>query len=131
MIAEHPLDAVRLVDEAFNRGDLEGVLALYEEGAVMVYKPGTVYRGKAELREAFTGLLSLKATARQEQTFVLEAGDLALFTSRWTVKGTTPDGKVIARGGCGSTTLRRQAQGGWRIAIENSWGEAVLDSVGG
>lgn len=127
MLAEHPLDAVRLVDEAFNRGDLEGLLVLYEEDAVMVYRPGTVLRGKVELRDAFSRLLSLKATARQEKTFVLEAGDLALFTSRWTVKGTSPDGKVISRGGCGCTTLRWHAGAGWRIAIENSWGEAVLD----
>lgn len=127
MLAENPLDAVRLVDEAFNRGDLEGVLALYEDDAVMVYRPGMVVRGKAGLRETFAGLLRLQATARQEKTLVLETGDLALFTSRWTVKGISPDGKVISRGGCGSATLRRQAGGGWRIAIENSWGEAALD----
>jgi uncharacterized protein (TIGR02246 family) len=127
MLAEHPLDAVQRVDEAFNRGDLEGLLELYEDDAVMVYRPGAILRGKAELRDSFRTLLSLKTTARQEKFLVLEAGDLAMVTSRWTIKGITPDGKVIARGGCGSTTLRRQAGGGWRVAIANSWGEAVLD----
>ena len=40
MLARTPLEAVELLDEAFNRGDLEAVLSPYEDGASSVTTPG-------------------------------------------------------------------------------------------
>ncbi len=129
MLTQTPQEAVKAVDDAFNRRDLEGVLAFYEDGATMVCEPGRLATGKAALRQVFENLFSLNAIARQEKINVVEAGDLALWTSRWSVSGTMQDGTPWARGGFASAILRKHSDGGWRVAVENPWGPAVLDVV--
>ena len=127
MIAGTPSYAVQMADEAFNRGDLDGMLAFYEEGATMLFRPGEPLTGKAALREALGQLLAMKLVARHEKTHVIEAGDIALWVSKWSVSGTGPDGSPICRRGSSSVVLRKGSDSGWRVAIENPWGTAVLD----
>jgi uncharacterized protein (TIGR02246 family) len=127
MIARSPLEAVELLDEAFNRGDIEAVLEFYEDGAVVVAEPDRLATGKTEIRQAYQWILShLKGTARQEKTYVIETGDIALFTSRWSYTGVTSDGSPVSRESYASVILRKQSDGGWRIVVDNSWGPAVL-----
>lgn len=128
MIARTPLEAVELLDEAFNRGDIEAVLDFYEDGATMVAEPGRLARGKTELRQVYEWVFSnMKGIASQEKTHVIETGDIALFTSRWSFNGTTADGTNVSRQSYASVILRRQGDGGWRIVVDNSWGPAVLE----
>jgi uncharacterized protein (TIGR02246 family) len=127
MIARSPLEAIELLDEAFNRGDLEAMLDFYEDGATLVAEPGRLVNGKIEIKQTYEWILSnIKGTARQEKTHVIETGDIALFTSRWTYSGTTSDGSAVSRDSYASVILRQQADGGWRIVVDNSWGPAVL-----
>ena len=128
MLAKTPQEAVAAADDAFNNRDLDGILAFYEDGAIMVYEPGHLAHGKVAVREVFENLLKLNAVAKQEKTDVVQAGDVALWTSKWSVSGTTQDGTPFARGGFSSAILRRQSDGGWRVAVENPWGPAVLDA---
>lgn len=127
MLARTPREAVTWADDAFNSGDLEGVLAFYEDGAIMVYEPGHFATGKAALRRVFENLLNLNAVAKQEKIDVVQAGDIALWTSKWSVSGKGPDGTPFTRGGFSSAILRKHSDGGWRVAVENPWGPAVLD----
>jgi uncharacterized protein (TIGR02246 family) len=122
-----PLETVELLDEAFNRGDLDAVVEFYEEGATIVLEPGRLATGRREVRAAYEWLLAnMKGVARQEKTHVIEAGDIALFTSKWSYRGTTSDGSPVSRESYASVVLRRHADGNWRIVVDNSWGLAVL-----
>ena len=120
-------DLVEQMDAAFNRGDLGAVLDCYEDEAVVVLEPGRVVQGRERLREAFQFVLGLQGTARQLKTNVIEAGDLALFTSRWTFTGKLPDGTPFTREAVATTVFRKQADDTWRCAIDNPHGPAVLD----
>ncbi len=127
MIARSPLEAVELLDEAFNRGDIEAVLDFYEDGAVMVVEPGRLATGKVELRAVYEWIFAnIKGTAKQEKTHVIETGDIALFTSKWNFTGTTVGGDSASRESFASVVFRRQADSGWRIVVDNSWGPSVL-----
>ena len=128
MIAPSPLEVVELLDEAFNRGDIEAVLDFYEDGAVVVVEPGRLATGKDELRRAFEWILNnIKGTAKQVRANVIEAGDIAMFTSKWNFSGTTADGAPVYRESYASVILRKAADGRWRIVVDNSWGPAILD----
>ena len=126
MLASTPEEAVKRLDEAFARADLEGALAFYEDEAVVVVEPGRLARGKDELARFFAHGFALKVSATQIETNVIESGDLALFTSRWRLAGTTLDGTPFEKESIATSVFRKGADGGWRMVIDNSHGPAVL-----
>jgi ketosteroid isomerase-like protein len=128
VLAKTPSEAVALADEAFNRGDIEGMLAFYEDQAILLFEPGRSVRGRIALRSVFEGLLPLRPIAKHDATHVIESGDIALWTSKWSVSGISPDGTPIHRTGCNSVVFRRGVDGGWRVAVENPWGALVLEA---
>ena len=121
-----PDSVVIELDEAFARRDLEAVLSYYEEDAVLVVEPGRIARGKEQLRRVFEYLFTLNGTAKQLKTHVLEAGDMALFTSRWVFKGVDASGVPFERESIATSVFRRSGDGSWRMIIDNSYGPAVL-----
>ena len=119
MTAPTPADVDRLFGEAISRGDVEAALACYEEGASLVPQPGQIVTGAAALREAVGGFAALKGTLDIRVEEVVEAGDLALLRSRWTLRGTGPDGQPLEMAGAGAEVVRRQADGSWRFVIDH------------
>jgi len=47
-------------EQAFNTGDINQVLELYESDAVLVPEPGQVVHGTPAIREVLSGFLALK-----------------------------------------------------------------------
>ena len=93
MTAQTPLETVELLDEAFNRSDIEAVLNFYEEDAVMVAEPNRLATGKAEIRATYEWVFAnIRGTATQAKTHVIETDDIALFTSQWNFSGTMLNG---------------------------------------
>ena len=50
MVARNPADVDHLFAERLSAGDLDGALAMYEDGAVYIDGDGTESRGRAEIR---------------------------------------------------------------------------------
>jgi ketosteroid isomerase-like protein len=123
---ETPLDVVNRLVGAINAGDLKTAVGLYEPEAVLVVRPGQVARGWAQLHEALAGFVALGATLTSEAQDVIEAGDLALYLGRWTLRGTDPAGKSVTLGGESADILRRHGDGRWLIVVDNPWGAQVL-----
>ncbi len=119
MPARTPEEADLLVIEALNAGDVEAALAFYEPGATFVPEPGKAATGLDAIREVLNGFLALKPRLTIEVPQVSESADLALLCSRWTLKGTAPDGSPVELAGQGAEVVRRQADGTWRFVIDN------------
>ena len=122
MIARSPGHAIELLDEAFNKGDIDAILRYYEDGAVVIGEPGKEARGMEDLRKLYAGSIKPGMSVKQLQTHVVEAGGIALFTSRWNllVEGAPPEIFVA------TTVFRKQADGGWKALIDNARGPLVL-----
>ena len=121
-----PLDAVTQFVNAMNNGDLESALGLYEPGASLVVQPGVVATGTLALRDALAGFAALKPTLTSEAHQVVEAGDVALYCARWSLRGTDPAGNPVQMSGRSSDILRRQPSGNWLIALDNPWGTDIV-----
>jgi ketosteroid isomerase-like protein len=102
-----PEDLGRMFLERANAGDVDGVVALYEPGAVLAFPPGQVTVGHRAIREAYQGFLAGRPKLTSEgQAPVLVNGDVALTSTRLTGGGATAE------------VARRQPNGEWLWAVD-------------
>ena len=122
-IAKSPEHAIQLLDRAFNDGDLDTVMALYDEAALVVAQPGVEARGTEAIRKMYSKMIQPGMLARQLKTRVLEADGIALFISQWTLSQPGQTEQTFIS----TTVLRQQSDGGWKAFIDNAQGPAILD----
>jgi uncharacterized protein (TIGR02246 family) len=111
---------------AFHRGDIPGILATYEHGAVVVGEPGKPLGGEAALRQMFAGFIALKPCFTYSGHELVQAGDLALHIAPWRMTAVGPEGAPIQQTGLSLAVLRRQADGRWLMVIDHPHGDALL-----
>jgi uncharacterized protein (TIGR02246 family) len=119
-------ETVGKLDDAFNRCDLEALLNFYDDDAVLLLESGRRVQGKARIGEVFRALFRLKGTASQIKMNVIEAGELALYTSEWRFLARAPDGSAISRNAVATAVFRKQADGAWKCVLDSPFGPAVL-----
>jgi ketosteroid isomerase-like protein len=128
MAGNTPAETHRLWGEAFNSRDVDALVDLYEDGAILLADPQSrsISRGKDEIRQVLEGFVASGANFAIERTEVLEAGDVAVAYSQWTLTGGTgPDGQPMDVRAETTDVLRRQPDGSWFFAIDNPWGVAA------
>jgi ketosteroid isomerase-like protein len=106
-LAADPNDLGRYFVERANAGDVEGLVALYEPGAVLAFPSGTVATGHAEIRQVYEEFLASRpvlAAGRQRPALV--AGSLALTSTELTTGGVTVE------------IAHRQPDGYWLWAVD-------------
>jgi len=111
--ASTPQDIHFLFERAYNGGDLEAILALYEPNAVLVTgdKPVT---GHNHIRDAFKTSLSSGARMKLETLGVIESGEgLAVLHGGWSL------GPPTGTQGLSTEVVRRQPDGTWMFVIDN------------
>lgn len=111
---------------AFAAHDVDGIMATYEPGAVVVGQPGSPASGDAALRALFAGFLALDPRFTFLKHEIVQAGDLALHLNTWRLDGRTPEGEAVSQGGLSIVVLRRQPDGGWLMVIDHPFGDGIL-----
>ena len=117
-----PEQVLASIVDGINTGNLDSLLPLYESQAAFATQPGSLNHGLPGVREALAGFIAMKGILDLKVTRVLEASDLALVTAVWSFTGTGPDGKPVKLAAKSADVLRRQADGSWRLVIDNPWG---------
>jgi len=123
MAARRPEEVDQLFVQAFSAGDLVALVALYEPEAALVPQSGQAVTGRAAIRGALQGLLTLCGEFRSEVKSVVETGDLALVRSDWSLVGTAPGGCLVNLSGRASEVVRRQPDGTWLYIIDNPFAD--------
>jgi len=109
--------------KAFNAGNLEEMIALYEPDSAVVSEPGgDVVSGLPALKENLEGYLSLAGQIDLRLQRCIRCSDLAILYSGWTMNGQAPDGSEVSMKGQTSDVVRRQEDGTWLVAIDNPFG---------
>ncbi|BFU93375.1 MAG: hypothetical protein NTNFB02_00970 [Nitrospira sp.] len=107
---------------AFNSGNVEAVMALYEPEATLVPQPGQVVQGREAIRQALLQFLALKGTMEVKSIFTVHGSGVVLTRGQWKLTGTGPDGKPITMTGRSVEVLRQQPNGEWLLAIDHPFG---------
>ena len=115
--------------EAFNSGEVERLLALYEPGAVLVPRPGQVVEGKQAIRAALEELLALKGRMRSENQYALVHGDIALLRAKVHLTGAGPDGGRVEINNHTAEVVRRQPDGSWLYILDHPYGADPVDTL--
>ena len=113
--------------ERFNTGDIDGVLAHYESNAISIDKSGNTITGEKNLRNAFEDFFAMKAHLTLATVKTVVAGDIGCNYSKWKITGKHPNGEILRIEGAAVDVVRRQADGSWKIVIDNPWGGIILD----
>lgn len=106
---------------AFNAGDIEDLMALYEPNAVLAPQPGQRAVGLAAIREALLGFLSLKGKMQSENIYCMRAGDIALLQASWTLSAIGADGKPFELSSRTAEVVRQQPDGSWLYVVDHAF----------
>ncbi|MGI9659534.1 MAG: YybH family protein [Gaiellaceae bacterium] len=118
-----PADLHRLWLAAMNRGDLEGLMNLYEPEAVMVLDPAKpALEGRSAIRDALRPHVEAGATVANATSGVLVAGELAYLRSSWRLTTPTAGHEPTVIAGEGVEVARRQQDGTWLLVIDHTHG---------
>ena len=121
------LATVETMTAAFQQGDIDTVMSTYEPAATVMFEPGAEVSEAAQLREMFTAMSGVNPVFTYAGHEVIVSGGTAIHIAPWSMTGQTPDGQEIAQSGLSIAVLRKQADGSWKMVIDNPHGSALME----
>jgi uncharacterized protein (TIGR02246 family) len=107
-------------EKAYNSGDIDALVELYEPDATIVPEPGSPVTGRAAIREALGPFLALRGQFQLRTSALIESGDVAVAYGDWSLTGgTDPDGNPVNLEGRSTDVLRKQPDGSWLDVIDD------------
>ena len=121
MPAYNPAEIHTLFRHAFNLGDVEALIALYEPNAVLVVD-GKELIGRESIRKVLESVLVCRGRMTLETRAVVESQQgLAVLHGVWVIEPPTGMGAEIATRGLSTEVVRKQPDGTWLFVIDNPY----------
>jgi ketosteroid isomerase-like protein len=111
-------DAHAALAAAFNTGDVNTVMNMYDVNGIIVPEPGKPVSGKEKFEEAIRTLISIKGKMEIKTVYCLQTGNIAVGRSEWNIT----DGNEVKISAKGIEVMKQQADGGWKIVIDHALG---------
>jgi uncharacterized protein (TIGR02246 family) len=118
-------DAHATLAAAFNTGNVETVLSMYDFNGIIVPEPGKPVSGKEKFEEAIRAILSIKGKMEIKTVYCLQTGNLAVGRSEWNIT----DGQEVKISAKGIEVMKEQPDGTWKIVIDHAFG--ALENMAG
>ena len=112
---------------SFHNKDIDGVLATYEDGAIVMFEPQKPVSGKNNLKMAFTQFAAVDPKFNFSGHEVYISGNIATHIAPWTMVGKMLDGSKIEQSGLSVAVLRKQADGTWLMIQDNPNGQFLMN----
>jgi uncharacterized protein (TIGR02246 family) len=109
-MASKPEELSQLFAKHISAGDVDGMMSLYEPGAVMPDADGNLRDGADAIRAAMTQFAATRPAMTCDVQKVVVAGDIALVHNRWSMPGAS---------GYAIEVCRKQADGSWKYIIDD------------
>ena len=123
-------DAVDVADKAINSGHFKTVTQCYTTDATLVVAPGILAKGRDEINQAYLRIAeyfnnSLHVT--QGEMVVIEAVDIALVLAKTHFESPEKTDSDFSVDRKAIYVYKKDQQGNWMCAIDNSYGVELLD----
>lgn len=105
------------LEGAFNAHNVDDLVDLYEEDAVLVAADGSLSAGRAAIRQHWIDKVSLGGHMILTTRYVVQLGDLALLRTDWTFSYGHHETSAST-----AEIARRQRDGSWRYVIDHPYG---------
>ena len=106
-----PEDLLNSQVEEFNKGNISFLMTLYEKDACFASNSGQVVKALESIHRTLQGFIDIGSKLEARVKRVLQANDLALLITEWSINGTASDDKPINPTGRGTVVLRHQSDG--------------------
>jgi len=125
MPVQDPRQLHREWEKAYNGGDVEALVELYEPDATLFPQPGSRVTGHDAIREALAPFVGLGGQLQMRTAAVIESDDLAVAYGEWSLTGgADPDGNPVNLEGRATDVMRKQSDGSWRDVIDDPYSQA-------
>ena len=104
------------VEKAFNVGDVDALVALYETDARLLGEDGQAAEGLDAIREVWAGFISLGGHLALTTRYSEEVGDLALLSNAWTFEMEGASQSSVT-----AELAHRDGAGVWHYVIDNPY----------
>lgn len=111
-------DAHATLAAAFNTGDVNIVLNMYDVNGIIVPEPGKPVSGREQFEEAIKAILSIKGIMEIKTVYCLQTGNIAVGRSEWSIT----DGDEVKVSAKGIEVMRQQPDGTWKIVVDHAFG---------
>jgi uncharacterized protein (TIGR02246 family) len=118
-------DAHATLAAAFNTGNVDTVLSMYDFNGIIVPEPGKAVSGREQFEEAIRAILSIKGKMEIKTVYCLQTGNLAVGRSEWNIT----DGQEVKISSRGIEVMKEQPDGTWKIVIDHAFG--ALENIAG
>src|SRR4051795_10919136 len=123
MPATEPDQLHGFFEQAFNAGDIEALMALYEPDAALVPQPGVTVEGSDAIRDSLRWFLDRRGEITLDTKLVVRVGDVAYLSNRWSLTGgRMPDGSPAELGATTAGGGPPQSVGRWVYVLEKARG---------
>ena len=110
--------------KALNDKNLDVLLDIYADDAVMVAPGGRVLQGKEDIHRFFADLIKAIDTITLTTVFRMDYKDTVVFRSKYRVVLNTPEGEKTAQATSGIEVMRKQNDGNWLFVADHHYGGA-------
>jgi len=113
-----PEDVHTTLANAYNSGNPEIVMRMYDVDGLFVPGPGKPVSGKAKFEEAIKTILAIPGKMEIKTVYCLQTGDIAVGRSEWSItdKGEV---KIAAKG---IEVMKQQNDGTWKVIVDHAFG---------
>lgn len=120
MPATSPAEIHDLFRDAYNTGDLDTVVALYEPAAVLVTE-GRHLVGHQAIRQAFQNFFQRRARMTIHTVAVIQSDNVAILHGAWVLEPIVAGSAELTTRGLSTELVRRQSDGAWLFAIDSPY----------
>lgn len=111
-------DAHATLAAAFNTGDVNTVMNMYDVTGIIVPEPKKPVSGKEKFEEAIKAILSIKGTMEIKTVYCLQTGNIAVGRSEWSIT----EGNEVKISAKGIEVMKEQTDGTWKIIVDHAFG---------